>query len=126
MHFRFSLCLWVSNFVHSELHFKFPPKFKSWMRSMQCNQATPRHPPVSFAQVKAALTPAAVESSQSDVDSFITFYFQNCEDLFHHQNYLKNIVGFYEQREMEHWRVVEEKVGVCDSVILGQQKHSWA
>ncbi|KAJ3279224.1 hypothetical protein HDU79_000775, partial [Rhizoclosmatium sp. JEL0117] len=30
-------------------------------------------------------------------------------------NYLKNMVGFYEQREMEHWRVVEEKVGVCDS-----------
>ncbi|ORY45336.1 hypothetical protein BCR33DRAFT_765724 [Rhizoclosmatium globosum] len=81
----------------------------------ELNAMEPGNPPLTFAQVKAGLTPAAVESSQSDVDSFVRLYFRYCEDLFHHQNYLKNMVGFYERREMEHWRVVKEKVGVCDS-----------
>ncbi|ORY45950.1 hypothetical protein BCR33DRAFT_849593 [Rhizoclosmatium globosum] len=78
------------------------------------NALEPNNPPLTFAQVKAALVLTPVDPRQSDFDSLVTLYFRYCEDLFHHQNYLKNMVGFYEQREKEYWAVVEEKVDGCD------------
>ncbi|KAJ3030161.1 UNVERIFIED_CONTAM: hypothetical protein HDU68_009935 [Siphonaria sp. JEL0065] len=64
--------------------------------------------PLTYSTVKAELV-AHVETVGADgIKKLVTLYFRYCEDVFHHRNYMNNIVGYYKRREKGYWTVVEQ------------------
>ncbi|KAI9325398.1 hypothetical protein BDR26DRAFT_192418 [Obelidium mucronatum] len=71
------------------------------------NELEPKEsPPLKFADVKAALTQVPTLAEPNQMKALVNVYWRLSEDVYHHRNYLKNVIGYYKSRLENHWSVV--------------------